>query len=89
MTTAPADLEKRVRAIERRNRRVEVDKAWESSWTRKLSIAILTYVTVASYLRVIHNDKPFVNALVPVVGFILSTLVLPGVRSIWQKYKQQ
>lgn len=72
-------------AIEERNARVELDKAWETSWTRKVSIALLTYGVVVGFLIIIENDKPFVNAVVPVVGFLLSTLVMRTVRSLWQK----
>lgn len=79
------DLEKRVAAIEKRNQRVEQDKAWETSWTRRVSIGVLTYAVVVSYLLVIHNDKPFINGLVPAIGFVLSTLVLKSIRDIWQK----
>lgn len=77
------DLEKRVRALEARNKRVEADKAWETSWLRRLSIAGLTYVVVTSYLFAIGNDKPLINALVPVVGYLLSTLVLGRIRQRW------
>jgi hypothetical protein len=31
-------IEERLEKIEKRNSRVELDKAWETSWTRKLSI---------------------------------------------------
>lgn len=79
------DLEARVAAIEKRNRNVEQDKAWETSWTRRISIAALTYLVVLGYLFVIGNDAPFINALVPPVGFILSTLVLKSIRTLWQK----
>lgn len=79
------DLEKRILAIEERNLKVEADKAWETSWTRKISVAILTYAVVSAYLIFIDNDKPFINALVPAVGFLLSTLVLKQIRNIWQK----
>lgn len=78
-------LEQRVAAIEERNKRVESDKIWETSWTRRLSIAALTYIVVAIYLLVINGDKPFVSALVPAVGFLLSTLVMKTVRNLWQK----
>lgn len=81
-------MKDKIEAIEARNRRVELDKAWETSWTRRLSIATLTYVVVVSYLYVIDNDKPFINGLVPVVGFLLSTLVLPRIKSIWIKNKK-
>jgi len=79
------DLEARVAAIEERNKRVELDKKWETSWTRRISIASLTYIVVTSYLFVIHNDKPFINAIVPAAGFLLSTLALKAIRDIWQK----
>lgn len=79
------DLEKRIEAIEKRNKKVELDKAWETSWTRRLSIALLTYGVIVVYLIFIDNEKPFINALVPVVGFILSTLAMSWVKKIWQK----
>jgi hypothetical protein len=79
------DIEKRLEAIEERNARVEQDKTWETSWTRRTAIAILTYIVVVIYLNIIHNDKPFINAAVPAIGFFLSTLVLKQVRIIWQR----
>lgn len=79
------ELESRIAAIERRNRRVEMDKKWETSWTRRLSIAVLTYMVVFVYLKLVGNDNPAVNALVPPVGFVLSTLVMKSVRDIWQQ----
>ncbi len=79
------DLEARVRAVEKRNQSVEADKAWETSWTRRISIALLTYAIVVAYLFVIDNDKPFVNAIIPPVGFILSTLVMKSIRNFWQR----
>jgi len=79
-----SDLEKRVATIEARNKKVEADKAWETSWTRRISIAVLTYVVIVIYLSVINNNAPFINALVPVVGFLLSTLVMGRVRDLYQ-----
>jgi hypothetical protein len=79
------DLERRIEAVERRNQRVEADKAWETSWTRRLSISLLTYGFVVIFLIVIDNDRPWVNALVPVAGFLLSTLALGSVRKFWGK----
>ncbi len=81
------DLYKRLLSIEKRNQKVELEKAWETSVTRRASIAALTYIVVVTYLLVIHNQSPFINGLVPVAGFLLSTLVLPQIRSIWQKNK--
>ncbi len=80
-----SDLENRIIEIEQRNARVELDKKWETSWTRKISIAALTYIVVLVYLFAIDNDGPFINALVPVVGFFLSTLALNQIRNWWQR----
>ena len=79
------DIEKRLEAIEKRNQRVEQDKVWETSWSRRISITVFTYIIVAMYLLVVDNDRPFINALVPAAGYFLSTLVLKSVRNFWQK----
>lgn len=78
------ELERRISVIEQRNSRVELDKAWETSWTRRFTIAVLTYIVVATYLMLINNPRPFINALVPAVGFVLSTLALKSIRKTWQ-----
>lgn len=77
------DLEKRIQLIEERNQRVESDKAWEGSWTRKISIMVLTYLVVATYLNFVVHIEPWVNALVPVIGFLLSTLTVSLLKSFW------
>ncbi len=80
------DLEKEIIQIKERNKRVELDKKWETSWTRKLCIMILTYIVVIIYSYVIKNiDNIFLSSLVPVIGFTLSTLSLKLVRKIWEK----
>jgi len=77
-------LIKRIQVIEERNASVTLDKNWETSWTRKISIAILTYIIVWIYLHIIGNDNPWINAIVPPTGFLLSTLALGWVRQYWQ-----
>lgn len=80
------DLEKEIIQIKERNKRVELDKKWETSWTRKLCVMILTYIVVIIYSYVIRNiDNIFLSSLVPVIGFTLSTLSLKLVRKIWEK----
>ena len=37
------ELENEIVKIKERNKKVELDKAWETSWTRKMCIGILTY----------------------------------------------
>lgn len=80
------DLEKEINEIKERNKRVELDKAWETSFTRKLCICILTYIVVVIYSYIIKNfDNIWLSSLVPVIGFTLSTLSLKFVRKIWEK----
>ena len=82
------DLEKRIKNIEERNKRVELDKKWETSWTRRVCIMILTYIVVIIYSYLIRNyDNILFSSLVPVIGFTLSTLSLKIVRKIWKKRK--
>lgn len=78
-------LEERITIIEERNKKVELDKAWETSKTRKLLIVIFTYLSIALYFKYILNVNPWINAIVPTVGFLLSTLSLPIFRKIWEK----
>ena len=78
-------LEEKIKKIEERNKRVELDKKWETSWTRKLCIMILTYIVVIVYSYLIRNfDYIFLSSLVPVIGFLLSTLSLKLIRKIWE-----
>ena len=80
------DLEKNVEEILERNKRVELDKKWETSTTRKVCIAILTYIVVIIYSFLISKtSNVFLGSLVPVIGFLLSTLSLKAVRKVWEK----
>lgn len=80
----PLSLEERLAAIEDRNKRVESDKAWEISLTRRLFVAFVTYVVVGLTLFLINMPHPWVNAVIPVLGYALSTLTLPFIRQLWQ-----
>lgn len=80
------DLENEIEKIKQRNKRVELDKKWETSLTRKLCICILTYIVVIIYSYMVRNyDNIFLSSLVPVIGFTLSTLSLRYIRKIWEK----
>ena len=80
-----ASLEERIDKIEDRNRKVETDKAWEGSRTRKLVLIIFTYLAVGLYLNVIKVENPWINAIVPSLGFLLSTLTLPFIKNWWRE----
>lgn len=80
------DLKQEIENIKERNKRVELDKRWETSWTRKICICILTYIVVIIYSYVVRNyDNIFLSSLVPVIGFTISTLSLIYIRKIWEE----
>lgn len=79
------NVEERLEKTEQRNKRVEADKAWETSYTRKICICLLTYIVVVTYSYVIKEyNNVLLSSLVPVIGFFLSTVSINLVRKIWQ-----
>ncbi len=81
-------LEQEIETIKERNRRVEKDKAWETSWFRVFAICIITYVFAALFLFLIGSPNFLVSALVPVVGFFLSTQSLPFIKRWWLRNRE-
>lgn len=77
------NIEKEIEIIKKRNKKVEGDKAWEISWTRRVFIAIATYVVAVIWLILIEENIPFLKAFVPTGGYILSTLSLPIIKKWW------
>jgi len=78
-----ASVEARLAAIERRNARVESDKAWETSFARRGLLLAFTYLAIGAYLAAVNLPDPWLNAIVPTVAFMLSTLTLPFFKKIW------
>lgn len=81
-------LEKRIITIEARNKKVEADKAWETSWTRRFLILGLTYLIIVLFMYMSEIDRYWINAIVPSVGFWLSTLTVPFAKKWWLKKHQ-
>ncbi|MBI2445035.1 hypothetical protein HYV43_01470 [Candidatus Micrarchaeota archaeon] len=81
-------IRKEIEKIHARNARVEADKAWEISWTRRLLIATITYILATALLVWIRAPQPFLAAWVPTVGYLLSTLTLPFAKQWWLKHRQ-
>lgn len=80
------DVENEITLIKERNKKVELDKRWETSWTRKICIAVLTYFVVVLYSYIISKfSNIWLSSLVPVLGFVLSTLSIKFIRKIWEK----
>jgi hypothetical protein len=80
------NLEKRIEKIEERNRKVELDKSWEVSITRRGILILFTYLAIGFYLSAIEIKDPWLNAIVPAFAFMLSTLTLPFFKKFWSKY---
>lgn len=81
------NIEKEINEIKERNKKVELNKAWETSRTRKLCIMMLTYLVVVIYsLSIDKINNVFLSSIVPVIGFTLSTSSLKMVRKIWEKH---
>jgi len=78
-------MEEEIEKIKERNEKVERNKAWETSKTRRLIIAVMTYIIIVIFLFLINAPKPWFNALVPTLGFILSTLTIPIFKKYWIK----
>jgi len=83
------DLKKRIEKIETRNKRVELDKAWETSYTRRVLLIVFTYLSIGFYMAVIKVPSPWLNAVIPSLGFLLSTLTLPYFKNLWQKFNER
>lgn len=75
-------LEEKIKRIEERNKKVELDKAWEVSYTRRFLLLLFTYLTIGFYLQAIKIPQPWLNAIVPAIAFMLSTLTLPFFKNL-------
>lgn len=80
-------LEKEINDIKERNKRVEADKEWEISYTRRALLMLFTYLAIGFYLQAINVQRPWLNAIVPAVAFMLSTLALPLFKSLWLRVR--
>ncbi|MBD3313382.1 hypothetical protein GF345_02985 [Candidatus Woesearchaeota archaeon] len=76
-------IEKEIGEIKKRNKRVEADKAWETSWSRKIIIAVLTYIVIVIFFFMAGLPKPFVNSIVPALAYVLSTMTVPALKKAW------
>lgn len=79
------DSSSAIAELRERNLRVEADKAWETSWTRRLFLAALTYVFAVLVLQSIDTPNVHLAAVWPPIGYLLSTLSLPPLKRWWLK----
>jgi hypothetical protein len=78
-------LEREIASIQQRNSKVEADKAWETSLFRKVLISVVTYIIASIVMCVIGVEDYSLSALIPTIGYILSTLSLPFIKKWWIK----
>lgn len=74
-----------LKKIKERNLRVEADKAWEISKTRRSVIAFATYFVVVLFLIMINVPNPWFNGLIPAGAYIIQTLTFPFLKDWWLK----
>ena len=79
------EVECEIQEIKKRNNRVEADKAWESSWTRRGIILILTYIIMVIFFYCAQIQRPLINAIVPALAFVLSSISIPLFKEMWLK----
>ncbi len=77
------EIQSEIEAVKARNKKVEADKAWETSRFRVFALALLTYAMMILLMGVIGIDRPYLSALVPTAGFLLSTLSLRLIKKFW------
>lgn len=79
------ELHKEILNIKERNKKVELEKAWETSMSRKALIFVLTYFVSVLVFIVTKIPKPFTNAVIPAIAFLLSTMSLSYMKKHWMK----
>ena len=80
-------MNEELQAIVERNQRVETDKDWETSVTRRTTIAVITYCTATFFFWINELPIPFLQGFIPTGGFLLSTLTLGPIKQWWLKHQ--
>lgn len=80
------ELRKEIEKIKERNKRVEKEKTWETSLFRKVSIALVTYVFMVLLMSFLAIERPFLSAVVPAIGYLLSTLSISVIKNMWMNH---
>lgn len=82
------NIQRELETIKERNKRVEADKAWELSWTRKILVALFTYILIVLFMVLAHLSSPFINAIVPSVAYLISMSAMPYLKKWWLSRKK-
>jgi len=82
------EIETEIKKIKIRNHQSDIEKEWENSWTRRIAISVVTYAVIVVIMFALGIQSPFVNALIPTVAFVLSTMGLNFIKTIWVKIRK-
>jgi len=66
--------------IQESHRRIEAEKAWEVSWTRRFFTGFLAYIVAVLFFSLIGVPRPIWSALALFVGFVVSSLILSFIK---------
>ena len=83
--TSLLELEHVLKGIQARNRKVELDKEWETRIVRRIFISVSTYVLMVIFMSALGVDKPYISAIIPAVAYLISTLSLGVLKEMWLK----
>lgn len=78
-----------IRKIIERNKRVELDKKWEISFTRTVFIIVLTFIGTFIFLKIIEGENPFWGSSLATGAYLLSTFSFNPIRKIWEKRRKE
>jgi hypothetical protein len=77
------DIKTEIDNLKKRNKKVEGDKAWETSFFRRATITVITYIIATLFLWLIDAPNYWLNSLVPTGGYVLSTFTIPVIKRWW------
>lgn len=83
------ELYHEIEAIKARNRRVEADKAWETSYTRTTFISISSFILLYIFFRLINSEVPFLNAFISTLVYLMSTFSYGVLKNWWLKKRNK
>lgn len=82
-------LKEEVENIKSRNKRVEGDKAWETSKTRTAFISAITFCLVYAFMVFGNTNSPFLNSLIAVAAYWISTETYGALKSWWLRKRNK
>ena len=66
-----------------------LDGEFSHSFTRMIFIMVATYFTLYGYMTLINVDNAYLHAIVPTIGYNMSTWSLPYVKCLWMTFKEK